>query len=103
MMHLQTGEVVMTVDRSAMETMRKVEAEGRKILVGVEKTLYGGCCGAVEEVSLRIQIRDDVGDSLRLGGSPPVYIDAEGLSLVRSRGGHFTIYADEKGELYSDQ
>jgi hypothetical protein len=103
MVDAQTEEVTIRVDQSAREILRRVEGDGRKLLIGVEKALYGGCCGAVEEVSLRIQITDDVGGSLRLGGSPPVYIDAEGLSLVRSRGGHFTIYADEKGELYSDQ
>ncbi len=44
-----------------------------------------------------------VQDILVLRDSPPIYIDQEAVEFLGTRGSHFTIYADLKGEVYSDQ
>lgn len=77
-----------------------------KILVTVESVFYAGCCGAYEEKTLALQIVERVentSDFVFLKRNPDLYMSREAVALIESRGNHFTIYADLKGELYSDQ
>ena len=77
-----------------------------KVLVTVESSLYGGCCGAYEEKNLKVEEVEEVGDSsdfILLRERIPIYVHEEALALIESRGGHFAIYADLNGSLYSDQ
>lgn len=96
-------DVRLEIDESAREVLRRFEAKGLKLLVSVQSEIYGGCCGSYEEKSLKIGIASDVNGSTMLRDSPPIYIDEEAVALLRTRGSHFTIYTDLKGELYSDQ
>ncbi|MBI2649261.1 MAG: hypothetical protein HYW93_06370 [Thaumarchaeota archaeon] len=96
-------DVRLEIDESAREILQRLKAKGLKLLVTVQATIYSGCCGTYEEKSLKIGTTSDVNDSVKIRDSPPVYIDEEAVALLRTRGSHFTIYADLKDELYSDQ
>ncbi len=95
-------DIRLEIDESAREALHRLETKGLKLLVTVQSTIYAGCCGTFEEKSLKIGIASDV-NGIVLRDSPPIYIDQEAVELLGTRGSHFTIYADLKGEVYSDQ
>jgi hypothetical protein len=77
-----------------------------KILVTVESTLFYGCCVGYEDKSLKVESigeNKDASNLLLVSDGIEVYVHPDALSLIESRGGHFTIYADLNGRLYSDQ
>lgn len=77
-----------------------------KVLVIVERTLYYGCCGGYEDKSLKVESigeNKDASNLLLVSDGIEVYVHPDALSLIESRGGHFTIYAGLDGQLYSDQ
>jgi hypothetical protein len=77
-----------------------------KILVTVETTIYYGCCGGYEDKSLKVESigeNNDVSNLLLVSDGIETYIHPDALSLIESRGAHFTVYADLNGRLYSDQ
>ena len=94
------------IEESAKKILDALGLESAKVLVTVESTLYGGCCGAYEEKSLKVEVVEELGDSsdfVLLRETIPIYVHKEALALIESRGGHFAIYAGLNGSLYSDQ
>lgn len=99
-------EVSVRIDESALGVLNEIGRDKFKILVTMGSTYYESCCGVYCERNLSIQMVEKIDDSselIRLKEDPPLYINKEALELVKSRRNYFTIYADSKGELYSDQ
>ncbi|MDE1852834.1 MAG: hypothetical protein KGI38_03695 [Thaumarchaeota archaeon] len=98
--------VSVRIEESAKKALDALGLDSAKFLVTVERTIYGGCCGAYEERGLKVEVVEEVGDSsgfVLLKEKIPVYVHKDALELIESRGGHFAIYADLSGALYSDQ
>jgi len=91
-------------DKSALRVLGALPKP--KILVTVESALYFGCCGGYEEKSLKVEAVAEIKDSSHLvliSEGIPIHVHKDAVALIESRGGHFTIYADLNGHLYSDQ
>ena len=55
--------VSVRIEESARKTLDALGLDSAKYLVTVERTIYGGCCGAYEEEGLKVEVVEEVGDS----------------------------------------
>lgn len=91
-------------DQSALRVL--AASPKPKILVTAESTFYFGCCGGYEEKGLKVEVVGETKDpsySVLLSEGIPIYLNPDAITLIEARGGHFTIYADLNGRLYSNQ